>query len=690
MKKIIFFCLLLAMQPAFAQTKDSLLLLIKEESAEIDKLLSFSDKRIAISTPKVKFDPKNEFNFEKNVSAKSDEEVKAYFKNALKASQTLLYPYVYVDVDFADYNLAEFMGLDHFYFNEHNDEMPVFTPTQFHFFDSTSTNAKDAYFTYLQVQKKYANGEGNIDTTKISDVEKFVLENESAFDKNFVINNNKPIQKIDFAIDFYRRNWKVYSLDANKKFAQTNLGNVVLDTIDNHEVVLQIPASLSEKYSIAAFYKDGRKLKQKSYSSFTILTTQKIAYLQSWKKLLEDAKNKVIKKIIATEAELDKYVQDNKPVELSEDAMNQVTYSFAGPVSSIELRVRDTVANKSTFQVSFEPSLSYNNVDDTYFLGYDFKTNKKGILNAKGNWIIEPQFDKHFRNLNRYFYWDQIDDYEATYWFDEKNQQLEKVPYKVDDPEIFNKKYVRIEPAINGKKGLVDVTTGKIVLPMEHDFLHFVDNKYWHGEIHNKEGIYNENLQVLIPFEFGNVDVENGFFFTHKKTTNPNREVYDVYNNRCENLTKGRYTDIKGTFESGLLLMVKEQIKDHMVTNKEFFFIDTNGVEKFHFTRNKYIEVRPFSCGLAKVQDAKTERYGFINPTGTLAIPCMYDDVIGFFTKNAYVKLNGKGMFINPQNKIVKVLEDTYQSAYKDKETGLYNIHLWNGSTYNELGELVK
>ena len=58
---------------------------------------------------------------------------------------------------------------------------------------------------------------------------------------------------------------------------------------------------------------------------------------------------------------------------------------------------------------------------------------------------------------------------------------------------------------------------------------------------------------------------------------------------------------------------------------------------------------------MCAVQDASTEKWGFINKTGKLVIPCQWKDAFPFFEGLAEVKdANGKWHKIDKTGKVVE------------------------------------
>jgi len=688
MKKLILCAALLSATSSFAQKNEALIKEIEENITAINQMIKFSNTRIAITAGPSKFDPADEHNFEK-YTAYSEERVKRFF-DSLSMQTRVVYPYNIITIDNDHFDLLALMGKSSSHHMDHPEEKPVYILQQITFLDGTKADATGVYCSPYTIRQQYAttdsDGDWFVDTAKLSEVEKWVWAEQSSFYESFVLYNPKPVKDISFSIALPLRSSTSDTLDLQHKTLNTPFGSIVLDDIKGNQVSFIIPAELGEQVEVKALYKDGRILSQKSYSSQTSLTEKGKAAFQQMITVLEEAKKKVRNGELKDQAAMEAYVRANAATEAGGLQEKTSLYQFAGPVSRVVFIRSDTSLKTRTQQVVYK--VNYYKGETGYYVAADFETGKTGILNTKGKWVVKPEFDEYFRPQNAYYYWDQIDDHEATYWLDHKTETLHKVAYRVDDPELYAGKYMKIEPKVNGNIGLVDVTTGKEVLPMQHDFLRLVGDRYWNARIGDNEGVYNTDFSVLIPFAFNDVNYIDGYFYTR---TEDNKE--DVYNLKGQNITHGKYQDIDGYFGSGLLLVETYTIgTDRVVNNNKKFFIDTLGKIKITLKDIGMSDAEPFSSGLAKVRHAGTDKYGYINAAGKLVLPCVYTGAHDFFEKSEYAlveEAGGAQMLIDKKGQVIKKLSEHYQSIYRDKESGLFHIRLYNGKTYDEYGKQV-
>lgn len=700
MKRILCMICLLSGTVSFAQKKQELLNELKEGIGDLDRMINFSNTKISFSTGDTKFDPTDKSQFEQ-YKVYNEKRVTDFF-DSLHVGAKLSYPYSYLEIDNDHFDLLSLLGKSSSYHLDRPEEKPRYIPKRITFLDGTDKDAKGLYCSPATIEQKYGKvmpGEEEygpvVDPEKLPEPEQWLWSQKSSFNESFMVLDPRPIKKVAFTIELPLRKSVSDTLDAARRTMHTQWGDITLEGINGKRVNLSLPDALDEQLEIRALYKDGRILSQKSYSSQTQFSEQKIAALKTFRTVLEEAQKKVNTGEISNKKELEEYVKANAPAALTEEHEEEekggqrksAQYSFSGPVSRVVFIISDTTLQVRRQDVVYE--LRYHPEEMKYQVAADFVSGKTGIVNVQGKWVVKPQYDQYFRSQNAYYYWDQIDDYEATYWFDHKTETLHKVAYRLDELEVYDGKYVKIEPKVNGNTGLAAVSTGEEVLPMRHEFLRLKEGRFWIAGINRKEGAYDRDLKVVIPFEFDDVDYQDGYFYTRS----PN-ELKDVYNHKGQNITKGKYQDIDGHYNSGLLKVESYTIgADRVVKNRKQFYIDTMGKEQIALQAKDYSDAEPFSAGLALVRKEGTGKYGFIDRSGKVAIPCTYGYARSFFEKSQYALVeleDGTQVLIDKQGKPVKKLEEHYRSISFDEKSGLFQIGLDNGKRYDEYGKPVE
>ncbi|UIR57361.1 WG repeat-containing protein [Sphingobacterium sp. SRCM116780] len=711
LRNICVFFLSVICMAVHGQSKEILLSEVKKSQENLRMFLQFSNLQIKLEPAAVVFDPKDDFNFEQkdpNAGTTLDATLQAFF-STIRINNTLLPPNNFLSLEKDKFKLTQLLGVENSYFLDHADKEPRYTPTQIHFLDQTSIEAKGQYTTKEALIAKYgrtdAEGYADIDSTKLSDADRFLLHNASSFDQDFLVHAAKPIKAIDMEITLPLREHRLHLLTPAQNKLSTPSGTISLIAMEENKALLEVPAVLEKDIQIQALYQDGRRLKQRSSNSRTSITKEKRVQYKTLLQVLEQAQTTIEKDKITNQDQLTAYIQKqsglefNRPEELGN---TQIELTFSGPIAQIELKIWDTAEKLFTTHLTYP--IAYYNQQDPY-IAADLKTGRVGLLDRTGKWVVEPKFNNNFRPINAYFYWDQIDDEGQTYHFNPTTKTLHPVNYQIDDPTIYQEKYVKIETKTNGPIGMVDATTGKIMIPMQHELLHFNAPGFWIANQQNseKEGAYTNQGEILLPFRFDHVKYENGFFYTEY---NPTEYIYDeqknVFNNKGQNITNGKYSEIKGTFADGLLLVTKEirEPKTKDIKGIHYFFIDSTGHEVLSFPTEKYHLAEPFYKGLARVEKRNNDEYlydgdyGFIDNKGREVIPTMYDNATDFHGKYAYVAIKKQDQytyaFIDRKNNIVMKLPSGYQYSWYDEKKQKWYIRLGDEEVYDYDGNPIK
>ncbi|WP_316808248.1 WG repeat-containing protein [Pedobacter agri] len=691
-QKYLILSVVVCFSSCMAQSKKDLLEKIDDDINGLKTIIKISETRIMISAATTEpFSADKQSNFESDNTKKvSDSVLNKFFTNR-SVNNSLLYPYNIIALDKDEYDLLELMGEESSYFMHNADMEPVYTPQKFVFLDGTETNK--GFLTRDSIAKKHTKIEKDkgedyefVDEEGMNELEKYIWK-ASSFNDNIAVLSPKPIKSIQFKISLPLASKTLYKVSVASPEVKTPYGIIRLDTIVGNQVHCSLPDVENDRdIKIQAYYKDGRVLSQKGSSSNTEITPAKKKLYEDYIKILDKAKEQVKADAIKTEKDLEKWLKSNAPAALADvDKGNRkkVIYTFAGPVSSVGFSVSDSLPQMRNFNATY--NLDYDEKDGGYFLAMDFAKEKAGFINKEGKWVIQPQFNKHFRKLNQYFYWDQYDNVDNTYRINYKSQKVEKVPYKIDESQVYDGKYVKIEPRVNGDNGVVNAITGQIVLPMEYDNVKFKNGKYWWVVKNGKEGIFDRNFKVVLPLKYDDIDVEGDYF---KVKENDQVNIFDAGG---KNLTQNRYTNIEGTFHDGLLLIRRMQDKNkHVVSG--YVYVDKLNQVKINATAKGYEDPEPFSEGLALVENAKGDK-GFINTAGNLAIPFKFKYAYSFYptSKLALVQLQNESYaLINKKGVVVKELYGEYYDQDYDEDTNSWKIKVKGGVVYNEFGKELK
>lgn len=694
MKKYLYLLILsLTAQQIDAQTKQELIHTVEKDISSIKALLKMSGMRIEITPGDQKtFDPKDDFNFESSslAEAAADKKTLHEFFSKLPVHNRLLYPYNIISIGKKEFDLLKLIGKDNFYFSHQPDKAPVFTPIRVTFLDGSTLNSNIPVISKESIAAKHTKTEKEdnesysyVDEADLTQLEKLIW-NSSSFEETIALASPKPLKSITYDIEMPVPSKKVY--EVRNKTISTPYGTITLDTIAGTKVYCTLPdIDKDDDLQIEAYYKNGKVLRQKGSSSNTFIPDDKQQMYRQWLTTLGQAKTDINKGTIKSNDELEAYLKAH-PVQtdkVEQQAYKSCVYTFSGPVSKVVFILTDSVSKKESYELTFDTYGADLNQEE--FVATDFETEQNGLLNKAGKWIVPAQFNPHFRPLNRYYYWDQFDENENTYYYNPASKTIQKVAYKIDDPEIYDGKYVKITPHTNGPKGLADIHSGKIVLPMEYDNIQFKGNRFWQISKEDKKGVLDKNLKTIMPVAYATLNVEGDYIIANG--SEPNSE--DVYNAAGTNITRGKYDDIKGTFSDGLLLVGKRATSKEGYINTKYYYIDTLCQVKIDLTAKGYKDAEEFSAGMAAVKNNEGD-YGYINTKGVLVIPFQYEYAWYFYptSKLARVKFKDDSYaLIDKNGKLVKKLPGSYIEGKLKSADRASRILMKNKRSFNEYGE---
>ena len=673
----------------------------KNLTEEIDRslkglkaILKMTGMRIEISAGDSKFDPSSSFTFEKpRTLGVGNEKLDSFFQN-LDVQTSSVYPYSLLSIDKDKYKLTDLLGQESSYFMNNAAMEPRFTPLSFTFADGSTVKANaDNYIGKPMLANKYRTTEKDEDGTsydvvaedKMSEAEKLIW-NASSFNSDILVKSPKPLKSVAFSIDLPVREMKSY--EPTQREVRTPFGNIKIDTIVGNRVYCMIPETeQKDAITIQAYYKDGRILKQKSYSATTYLTPAKRKYYEFYVTILEKAREEVAQKRIKTEAQLKAFAEAQIKANPEEEAdmakYKAAVYTFAGPVSKVDFLVSDTTSSDKQFSTTS----NFRHENNDYFLAQELGKDSVGLLNQQGKWIVEPRMSPYFRPWNNYYYRDQINDYDVTYWFDPKAKKLVKTDYKIDDPEVYDGKYIKIEPETNGLNGLADVTTGEIVLPMKYDNLQFKGNRFWVGRLDEKKGALNRDLKTVLPFAFDRVEADENFLYTNEEGGKEN-----VYTATGTRITNNKYDGIEGMYSNNLLLVYESVKEPNGDFRTHYTYIDPQGKVKLDLKDFDFTDRRPFSAGMAAVED-KSGKWGFMNTAGKVIIPCQFKWVFSFYPTSGFaeVELTDESVvLIDKTGNVIKRFGESIYKRERSPEDRASRIYGRDDTIWNEYGEVVE
>ncbi len=209
--------------------------------------------------------------------------------------------------------------------------------------------------------------------------------------------------------------------------------------------------------------------------------------------------------------------------------------------------------------------------------------------------------------------------------------------------------YVSIEK--NGRKGLVEEETGKIIIPFEYkDMGQYSEGLISAQNINGDCGYLDISGKVIIPFEYSQAgDFSEGLAAVYNKS---GEFMNTIGFGRVERLKCG-YIDKKGNviipfkfqqcitvniseFHNGLA--IQGYSKDNLYATT-YGYINKQGE---WVVSPKYDDVRNFDGGLAEV--VINDKYGYINTKGEEIIPCEYDEYGGIYVNDSTIQMKKNGI----------------------------------------------
>ncbi|MDP8100045.1 WG repeat-containing protein [Pasteurella atlantica] len=583
-----------------------------------------------------------------------------HFFDALDVYSKIYYPYNIIILKPHLYDLVKVINKDNSYWNRNYNNIPIFKAISVEYLDGSHKNIETLVLSKSSVEKKYMvtdkdNGKeySYSKTDNATEIEKIVL-NSSFAEKNFVLENPKPIKSIKFTIDFPLENVETKTLSEKNKIIHTEFGDIKLIQMVNNKVVLEYPQTLSKLIKIRGIYKDGRILRDRSASSHTVLSEKQQQFVHQYLEMLKEAKKQIINKTIKTEKLLQQYINKHTPIQAPLKLKIRKSLTFSGELNEIDVLIsKEMKIEKFTSTYKIKPLANKNH----HLIAIDFNTGKQGILNSKGKWVVKPTFIRLFHKIANIYCGKMTENSDIAYFYlNPKTSKMEKLPYLIPFNTYYNdKKYVQIAGSdiSNDKRGLLDITNMKVLLsPTVRD----LDvNKYFYVETIKESSNKITNLyrfsdnKKILSFgqnEYSRIELADDRIILKKliptAISNAYSTKYYLLDQNGKRLNKMTIKDIESwsmKFHNGYLL-----VKDK---NDKFMFIDKNA-KKAPFDVSKYKDVEPFREGYARICKKFNKECGFINTKGKLVIPIKYGWGDRTFYKG-YTRvalLNGQNLFL--------------------------------------------
>ena len=235
------------------------------------------------------------------------------------------------------------------------------------------------------------------------------------------------------------------------------------------------------------------------------------------------------------------------------------------------------------------------------------------------------------------------------FWEEEKSFVEGERPTNLEECKMFKEGLAAVKK--NGKWGFID-KTGKIVFPIEYDWVRSFSEGLAAVEKNRKWGFVDKTGKVVVPMEYDEVwDLREGLVTVMKWG------MWGFVDNTGKVIVPVEYDSVK-FFSEGLATVEKDG---------KWGFVDTTGKIVVPV---EYDFVKDFSEGLAGVE--KNDKWGFVDKIGKVEVLVKYDEVWSFREGLAGVKKNDKCGFVDETGKIVVPVE--YESV-EDFREGLAKVN---------------
>ncbi len=301
-----------------------------------------------------------------------------------------------------------------------------------------------------------------------------------------------------------------------------------------------------------------------------------------------------------------------------------------------------------------------------------------GYIDSSGTQIIKNKYDKVYS-----FSEDKALVYSNDNWtFIDKNGEIILSLKEYSNAEPFKNDIAKVKR--KNKFGFIN-KSGTEVISIKYDDASTINNDLIKVR-YSKWGVINKDENIIIPFNFENIQIiASCFLVVSKQVTNNNKKgyLYGLFNFKGEKLLDIKYNsielldnDIMFLSRSENILELGEDGEEYEIEDFEFWLynIPLHRLIKTDYRTDK------FCNGLAIVQH--NNLYGYIDKNGLVVIPIKYQYARPFFSKLSFVSKNTQWEFGDKID--VTIEDDEVVSYYKEKSFKLLSIINSKGGVITE------
>ena len=300
-----------------------------------------------------------------------------------------------------------------------------------------------------------------------------------------------------------------------------------------------------------------------------------------------------------------------------------------------------------------------------------FEDNKYGVINSKGENVIEPSYQELItipnKNKDVFLCVYDVDYTNGNYKTKALNSKNEEIYSQYENIEAienydtnnnikYNSNVLKVQK--DNKYGLINLD-GKELLPCEYDEISaLIGNENSIKIIKDgKVGIVDNNGKKVVDAKYKDIkklsdDYKNGYIVEN------DNNLYGTVDCANNSILESKYTEIKPVYENGMYIV--KGTNGYNVVDKAGNIITKKEYENITDIKNSQIIV------------VENKKYGVINTNGEQIIPCNYDELKFINNENYIVKQNNKYGIIDINNK--NILENKYNTINYIKNADLIEV----------------
>lgn len=300
-----------------------------------------------------------------------------------------------------------------------------------------------------------------------------------------------------------------------------------------------------------------------------------------------------------------------------------------------------------------------------------FEDNKYGVINSKGENVIEPSYQELItipnKNKDVFLCVYDVDYTNGKYKTKALNSKNEEIYSQYENIEVienydtnnnikYNSNVLKVQK--DNKYGLINLD-GKEILPCEYNEISaLIGNENSIKIIKDgKVGIVDNNGKKVVDAKYKDIkklsdDYKNGYIVEN------DNNLYGTVDCANNSILESKYTEIKPVYENGMYIV--KGTNGYNVVDKAGNIITKKEYENITDIKNSQIIV------------VENKKYGVINTNGEQIIPCNYDELKFINNENYIVKQNNKYGIIDINNK--NILENKYNTINYIKNADLIEV----------------